>query len=75
MSNRPSALNDYFYLGLKFSEDGICEGSSYLLHMNFAGTPAQTSYGGISFVTTEPAPITTPSPTVTGFVNIVLEPM
>jgi hypothetical protein len=40
--------------------------------INFAGTPAQTWYGGISFVTIEPAPITAPSPIATGFVITVL---
>ncbi len=36
-----------------------------LLLINLAGFPPHISYEGISFVTTEPAPTTAPSPIVT----------
>ncbi len=41
----------------------------------FAGTPATTVFGGTSFVTTEPAPISAFSPIVIPQSMVALEPM
>ena len=43
--------------------------------MNLAGFPANTVFSGISFVTTEPAPITALSPTVTPGRIVEFEPI
>ena len=40
-----------------------------------AGLPATIVHGGTSFVTTEPAPTTAPSPIVTPFKIIQLKPI
>jgi len=43
--------------------------------IDFAGTPATVSPGATSSRTTDPAPVLANFPTVTGAINIVLEPI
>ena len=55
-SSRPVAANDE-------DGDGVFHGSmGMVLLTGRAGTPAHTSPAGTDFVTTEPAPMTAPSP-------------
>ena len=46
-----------------------------LLPVILAGTPTASLSGGMSFVTTAPAPVAAPAPTVTGATSMVSQPM
>jgi hypothetical protein len=48
---------------------------SRVFFINLAGDPAHTSYSGMFFVITDPAPMTEPSPMVTLERIVVLAPM